>query len=287
MSNARYGLRTLTLGEVRTLSRRNVLPFEESGFFSELFGVPDAAYSLRKLTPNSVYSGPAIRVRRSSDNAEQNINFIDNAADADIDTTDLLNFIGAGNSGFITTWYDQSGNSRNGTETTAADQPRIVNAGIIETTNSKNSMLFNNNTMFILSTGLTPNTVITVAKVDTESSVNALTRTSTTFDGFIQAGTFVTGIGLGSGGVLAQTTIKNLNQNLIFYNYNGTNYEIGINGASYLNVTNTDILEVGRIGRSGGFSLRGPYQELIMYVTSVTGNKNAIETNINNYYGIF
>lgn len=34
--------------------------------------------------------------------------------------------------GFVTTWYDQSGNARNATQATASAQPRIVNAGVVE-----------------------------------------------------------------------------------------------------------------------------------------------------------
>ena len=46
-----------------------------------------AVYSLRKV--NSAYTGPAIRVRRSSDNTESDINFKSNG---DLDTTALLSF---------------------------------------------------------------------------------------------------------------------------------------------------------------------------------------------------
>jgi hypothetical protein len=35
--------------------------------------------------------------------------------------------------GFITTWYEQSGNARDATQATASAQPRIVNAGVVET----------------------------------------------------------------------------------------------------------------------------------------------------------
>lgn len=75
----------------------------------------------------SAYTGACLRVRRSSDNAEQDIGFsgwwVDEAA--------LLSFIGA-NSGFVTTLYDQSGNGRHWTQTTAANQPRVVNAGVFD-----------------------------------------------------------------------------------------------------------------------------------------------------------
>ena len=46
------------------------------------------AYSLRKL--RTAYTGNAIRVRRSSDNAEQDIAFVGN----DLDTTSMLDFVG-------------------------------------------------------------------------------------------------------------------------------------------------------------------------------------------------
>lgn len=84
------------------------------------------AFSLRRVGD---YNGPAIRVRRSSDNVETNVGF---DANGDLDTVVLLAFCGAGN-GFLTTWYDQSGNARNWTQASQAAQPRIVNAGVIET----------------------------------------------------------------------------------------------------------------------------------------------------------
>ena len=90
-----------------------------------------AAYSLRKLKAD--YAGTPIRVRRSSDNAEANIPF---GADGWLDQTALLAHVGAG-SGFVTTWYDQSGNGRHATQTAAASQPRIVNAGVVQALNGR------------------------------------------------------------------------------------------------------------------------------------------------------
>jgi hypothetical protein len=54
----------------------------------DLFPNASVAYSLRKL--RTAYSGSAIRVRRSSDNAEQNIGFVG----GDLDTQSLLDFVG-------------------------------------------------------------------------------------------------------------------------------------------------------------------------------------------------
>ena len=50
----------------------------------------------------------------------------------DLDTNALLAHVGGGN-GFVTTWYDQSGNGRNATQATAANQPRIVSNGVLHT----------------------------------------------------------------------------------------------------------------------------------------------------------
>ncbi len=95
--------------------------------------IPAAAFSLRKLRDG--YTGSAIRVRRSSDNAEQDIGF---DANGNLNTTGLTSFVGS-NSAFIVTWYDQSGNGINLTQTTAANQPRIVNVGTVDQMGSRPS----------------------------------------------------------------------------------------------------------------------------------------------------
>ena len=87
------------------------------------------AYSLRKLRSGQA---KAIRVRRSSDNAQQDIGFVGD----ELDTASLLSFCGVGN-GFVTTWYDQSGNEYNATQTTQANQPQIVNSGVLNTKGGK------------------------------------------------------------------------------------------------------------------------------------------------------
>jgi hypothetical protein len=77
-------------------------------------------------------------VRRSSDNLERDIY---GTFRGDLDLAALTSFVGA-NSGFVTTWYDQSGTGRHATQATAASQPRIVNAGAVETVNGKPAVYF-------------------------------------------------------------------------------------------------------------------------------------------------
>lgn len=79
-----------------------------------------AAYGLRKM--RSSYNGPAINVRRSSDNATIDIGF---RGFGDLDVQSLSTFIGAGN-GFVGTWYDQTLNGFNAIQGTLGNQPQVV-----------------------------------------------------------------------------------------------------------------------------------------------------------------
>ena len=72
----------------------------------------------------SAYAGNVVRVRRSSDNAEQDIGTVGGVFDsATYDT-----FIGGG-SGYVVTWYDQSGNGNDATQGTASAQMVIGESG--------------------------------------------------------------------------------------------------------------------------------------------------------------
>ncbi|WP_315815093.1 arabinofuranosidase catalytic domain-containing protein [Paraflavitalea speifideaquila] len=95
------------------------------------------AYSLRLLS--SAYAGAAITVRRSSDNATQNIGF---TPDGHLDTASLKAFVGSGN-GYVARWYDQSGNNFPAEQGNNALQPVIVNSGVVERINRLPAVYFN------------------------------------------------------------------------------------------------------------------------------------------------
>jgi hypothetical protein len=96
----------------------------------------NAAYSLRKV--RSAYSGAAIRVRESGGNTEADIGF---SANGELDTARLLAHCGA-NNGFVVTWYDQGGASRNLTQATTGNQPQIVSSGAVLLLNGKPTVSF-------------------------------------------------------------------------------------------------------------------------------------------------
>lgn len=109
--------------------RRAASPAVAAGGGTTLFldetglGSAAAAYSPRKL--RAAYAGSALRVRRSSDSTEQDIGFSGN----NLDTAAMESFCGAGD-GFVVKWYDQSGNARDVTQSTAGSQPKIVSSGV-------------------------------------------------------------------------------------------------------------------------------------------------------------
>jgi len=98
---------------------------------------PAAAFSVRRVA--SSYTGPLLRVRRSSDSMEQDIGA---TIAGNLNTSALASFCGSG-SCYVRTWYDQSGNGRHAVQATASAQPGLVNAGVIETHNGLPALYFN------------------------------------------------------------------------------------------------------------------------------------------------
>ena len=79
------------------------------------------AFSLRKLL--SSYNGKAIKVKRSSDGTSLDIGFVNNS----LDLVALQNFVSSG-TGYVTTWYDQSGNGRH-LDTVTSDGTSLIVTG--------------------------------------------------------------------------------------------------------------------------------------------------------------
>jgi hypothetical protein len=91
---------------------------------------PVVAYSVRRLSAS--HTGACVRIRRSSDNTLTDIGF----SGEQIDVGAITTFCGSGD-GFIQTFYDQSGNSRNVTQATTTQQPIICQSGVVPTENGK------------------------------------------------------------------------------------------------------------------------------------------------------
>ena len=240
-----------------------------------------AAYSVRRLS--STYTGAAIRVRRSSDNTEQDIGF----SGVNLDETALTTFVGAG-SGFVTKWYDQSGNGNNGNQTVAAQQPRIVNSGIIEIQSGKPTLQYLGNYFFNLTNTL------------------SITASWSVFQTLGRANTGISMAGFGSNNVSGYTSLFFGNDLYYWDSSNGKKINAGIltnlklitvyNGSStaYINnisqtTTNTQPGSNNNftlIGKTSGANSNGYISEIIYYPNSQLSNNTGINTNIVNYFSL-
>jgi hypothetical protein len=240
----------------------------------DLYPGAASAYSVRKL--RNAYAGSAMRVRRASDNAEQNIGFVA----GNLDTTSLTTFC-AGTNGFVTTWYDQSGNARNATQTTAANQPQIVSAGSVYLENGK--------------------PIIKRQSVDSRMSLG--------FAGGIDTWTF----NVIKNDVNLTILFNNFGDNSQFYaasqdsNLSSPNTGVAAiysdgsllvsptRGSLYTDFLNqslctltSNLTTLNPIG-FGYTSVFGMYQmqECVIYLTNQLTNRTGIESNINTYYAIY
>lgn len=269
-----------------------------------------AAYSLRRLTPQ--YKGPAVRIRRDSDNAETDIGFTSNG---ELDTAAISSFV-ASNSAFVTMWYDQTGFGVHQSRTIANQQPQIVSSGTLITDNSKPAIYFNGTTSL---TSVIPTNQLT-SPVGEWSSFGVVRVTNYTagrvllssdsrplypsrIGQFLRAaaipgrwgtvafrndGSFVeeTGVLLSPNQVILNT-IRTVNSVEIFAN-GASNGPTSITGNAAAGLTNfLDVGYRGGIDNSPGFQPFGNIQELIHYNVDVSSYYRYVLNNLNSYYRVY
>lgn len=249
---------------------------------------PDAAaaYSLRKL--RTAYTGSAIRVRRSSDNTEQDFGFVNNV----LDTASLLTFCGAGN-GFVTTWYDQSGNGVNATQSTAVNQPQIVSSGVLISVNSNNAIRFNSKFLTFSTTGSLPSNISVFA-------VRNLTTYPTSYNTLFNYKTYGLTHNLNGGtayGVAHIFSNSTSQASLDYPTTTGQALDFIFNQANLERNNFVATLPNGNVYAAGSNSIgswsgtsqlfNGEIQELVIYESNQNTNKAGIKSNINTFYTIY
>ena len=263
-----------------------------------------AAYSLRKI--RTEYTGNAITVRRSSDNTSQNIGF---DANGNLDTTSLLSFVGAGN-GFVSVWYDQSGNNKHVVQTTAASQPQLVVNGVVALKNAKPAIDFTSGQFLRCAQQGATNTAVSIFSV---LSLKSLSSRGFAWDVGNTSGYQYFALDINTWGTSGNKfglfistnsdtdASTNLNQNLITliapntsfatnlfantrFHLNGTQKNISWGtGMGFPSYAGSSIITIGNSNAENVF-FNGQQQEFILYPVNQTANRSAIETNINNYY---
>jgi hypothetical protein len=230
-----------------------------------------------------------MRLRRASDNTEQDIGF----NGIDLDTTSLTAFC-TGTDCFIHTWYDQSGNADDLVQTTNALQYKIYDSatGIV----LDNGKPAGHSVADYFSTGPSIDTTnCTFIIVGKHLSGNigwffGSTQNSNSFTGFgIQTqstGAFRTYFGDGTNwNVQVAGTGFSLAQYLLIQTKNTSGWITSLNESE-------EFQYVASVDRSttGTFYLRGQddyFQEVIIYDSDRYVDNDLIKTNINNYYKIW
>lgn len=233
-----------------------------------------------------------IRVRRSSDNSEQDIGF----SGDDLDTASLLSFTGASD-GYVVKVYNQGtgGTTYDLTQVALAYQPRIVSSGTTVTVNGKPAIDF-----YMVGTVKPPMNIGTTGNYQTifsvfqAQSINTINYYHT--DG--SKGTFihgsfsgVNGVGAFDGTNVRSTTGEDFNQHVAYWNTRTSNLYVSVDGGSESNIgsfaSNIPVNQIA--GRNFGASLYADayMQTDILFTTDESANITAIKDILNTYFTIY
>ena len=263
------------------------------------------AVSVRKLDKD--YTGSCMKVRRASDNTEQDIGFDNNG---DLDTAAIATFCGSSN-GFVSVWYDQAnigGTAKNLVQSTTSKQPKIYNGTSVLTEGGKPCVDFDGtddglNCATNLRTSAGASTVVTVSKVPAQSTLMQ------TF-AFYTVQRHIQHTGFYSNKSISTNRLTNrykkygsanlANQQLQFSTWDGTAAspvddivfhidgvaQTATNGSGGYAVTPSGHNCIGFRSDTNNQYVNGSYQEVIVYLSDEASNRTSIESDINTYFSL-
>lgn len=268
-----------------------------------------AGYSLRQLKTSATAS---IRVRRASDDQEQDIGFVDNK----LDTGSLATFC-SGTNGFVKTFYDQQG-SYNLTQTTSTRQPKIYDSSTgVVIKNGEYAMYFDGSDDIMTNSTLGGQFNTSVNANSNLSIFTVFSATWTPIYGAIwELGSSTDASQYWSMAMQRQfgwESVKAGAGGQIFYGYgslvfsSSVDYEmdyinagtdldvqanqIVFNNSTVNNPTWTALDRFSLAAKYRGGSLgdynQGWYKEVLVFETDQTSNRAGIQSNINTYYSLY
>jgi len=290
------------------LENGNVLLIEnnETPLLLDLYSNATAAYSLRRLRLG--YTGPVVKVRRSFGNDE-----------ADFTATEVANgtlaaWVGAGNNGFVTTWYDQSGNARHGQQPTSANQPKVVNSGsLVVNDRGKPGILCDGAAYgfivtrtnmwqgnYYIATVTEPTTSNIAGNHQIIGSRSGQSGVSMRFDGSVnnrllffsgansQVGSLGAGLAIGANPSMIYSVLHiNGSPGQAFLYRDGTQRgsSASMSDSSAVTQTAFALLSFGPAGGAGS-RFDGIASEIIIWLSDLSSSRLAIDTAIGKHYGI-
>jgi hypothetical protein len=272
------------------------------------------AYSVRRLS--GAYTGNCMQVKRSSDNATQDIGFDSNG---NLDTGSITTFVGA-NNGFVNIWYDQSGNGLNATpQSDTGNGFFIVSSGTLRTLNGKaapytprgNEYNVGHNSISITSNNIqwtnvsgvdddtqTYNVYGRVLSTKNSGDDNDYNTCNSIINFYSKLAPFSNNMivyqnnGYTTTGRSYTLDTQNLNFNYKDGNTVGGNTNGGTNNSATTacGTTNLNINQM-RLGNDfkspSDSNLTGWIQEVILWPTYTSGNQSGIVTNTNTYFATY
>jgi hypothetical protein len=265
------------------------------------FPLVNLLLSVRKVNP--AYNGPCMRVRRSNDNAEQDIYFTNTG---NLDTAALQLFTGSNNA-FVTKWYDQSLNAYDVEQSNNSLQPQIVSGGsILLSDNGLPAIAFVDDFLQNSNLQITPSfsslTVAATTSLIQDENNNYIFNQGSFADGKIKGLFFEDDSDIAAAnGFSSQTVVSSsllLNNSYLFsYIYNEADQESRIFIDSTLKNTadlpssgspDNQPLVIGRNSSINNGYVSMTVQEIRIYNRVLTDlSRQSVEANINSYFNLF
>ena len=262
------------------------------------YGGAAAAYSLRALNGNG---DSVVRVRRASDNDEKDFTA------EQIELGEMVDWVTEGSAtadGFVETWYDQSGNGNDATQSVAASQPKIVDGGSLVADGIKFD-------------GVDDSLTASYSRSGEDLPLSMFAA----FEQEVEGTDYVVALGLPNGNSFDRLLLRassfeyarrdtaglvrnynasdpNVNTKYLFTAINeGTVSSAFVNGLSIFASEDTNVgtqfMNQIYIGAFNGDGLTnanpfdGTIQEIIIYPSDQSATRTAIEGNINAHYNIY
>jgi hypothetical protein len=300
-------------GTIRVLPKSNYVTAEAGDqvvFNMSVSGLDSAmTFRLRKASSNTTVGTATVN---NGDNQDVTLNLTASSgytggyphftADAGSgEATVTINSVTVtGKSGFVETWYDQSGNSNDAVQITSTEQPKIVNAGsLVRDSKGHPEIDFDgaeslSKTAFTQGDLVQANTIFSIAKLDVAADINrkvydgtASTKRNMLFLSTDGSGEF----GFFADDVISTGVTATNDKNLFSALFNGAASVLFINGASAASGDVGDYPMSGiMIGKNHSGNVNnwlGQIQEIVIYASDQSANRLAIEANINNQYDIY
>lgn len=287
------------------------IPRSQSGYVGLLNEYPGAAFAASVRLLDSTYTDGLLRVRAFDGASDQgtadvlpdpNENYFIslNSTITNLDATatgrglttsdtlgDLLSSGVSNYDGFITTWFDQSGNANDATQGTAASQPQIASSGNLILENGKPALGWDGINTTLTIPNLQGQAILNIFRVQKQES-NRFVMLSLS-SGLGDRG-FTGELGSSSSGLPANFGTPQLYKNGVLQSISTRNdtYNAFLNQNlhSVINA-NTTAWSDFAIGGTLSFTFRGNVQEFTGYITDKSSDRTDIETNINNAFTIY